>query len=274
MRYKLLFIVGSPRSGTTWLQKMIASHPSFVTGQESDFFTTIGEYHLRAYRQMLQYKDIRCGLSLPAYFTYDKYKNLIEEMFYEMINQVQEFDRSKIFLEKTPSHALYIDTIREILPQSKFVLIIRNPFDVVKSMLNASKSWGKGHFPATAKKAIETWYNHNKTAVDSLKKISTDNYRIIRYEALKEDIYNINQIFSLFDFNLTHEEIDLLYKKSIDYKIKIYGEFGNNKGKECIENSMFNYYTRKVQLDDLTHEEQMHIEEFLNKVEMYDEFIY
>ncbi|MBI3001835.1 MAG: sulfotransferase, partial [Deltaproteobacteria bacterium] len=33
-----MLIVGCPRSGTTWLQRLLASHPKIITGQESHVF--------------------------------------------------------------------------------------------------------------------------------------------------------------------------------------------------------------------------------------------
>lgn len=38
----IVFIVGSPRSGTTWLQRLLATHPQIKTGQESRIFEYVG----------------------------------------------------------------------------------------------------------------------------------------------------------------------------------------------------------------------------------------
>ena len=36
--HNMVFIVGAPRSGTTWLQRLLATHPRIRTGQESKLF--------------------------------------------------------------------------------------------------------------------------------------------------------------------------------------------------------------------------------------------
>src|SRR5439155_20968488 len=33
-----VFIIGAPRSGTTWVQRLMLSHPAIRGGQESNFF--------------------------------------------------------------------------------------------------------------------------------------------------------------------------------------------------------------------------------------------
>ena len=35
---EMIFLVGCPRSGTTWLQAMLSSHPTVYTGPETQFF--------------------------------------------------------------------------------------------------------------------------------------------------------------------------------------------------------------------------------------------
>ena len=36
----LVLIVGAQRSGTTWVQRLLASHPAIVSGQESHLFSS------------------------------------------------------------------------------------------------------------------------------------------------------------------------------------------------------------------------------------------
>src|SRR5262245_18200586 len=48
--HNLVFIVGSPRSGTTWLQRLLAAHAAIRTGQESKLFGSYIIAQLRAWR--------------------------------------------------------------------------------------------------------------------------------------------------------------------------------------------------------------------------------
>src|SRR5205085_953700 len=50
----LLFVVGCPRSGTTWIQRLLATHPCVRTGQESDLFDLYIGPQLRTWQHELE----------------------------------------------------------------------------------------------------------------------------------------------------------------------------------------------------------------------------
>ena len=54
----MLFVVGCPRSGTTWVQRLLATHPRIRTGQESDVFDQYIGPQLRAWEQELKPEEI------------------------------------------------------------------------------------------------------------------------------------------------------------------------------------------------------------------------
>src|SRR5713226_3907199 len=76
----LVFLVGSPRSGTTWLQGLIASHPAVHTGPETQFF---GAYH-SVETEYLREKDGRCGIS--EYLSKEAFYGLMAESFWTVVS--------------------------------------------------------------------------------------------------------------------------------------------------------------------------------------------
>jgi hypothetical protein len=70
---------------------------------------------------------------------------------------VVEKPKASFILEKTPYHVHTAREILELFPEAYFVHIIRDPRAVVASMLDASRSWGKGWAPRTAVSAAEAW---------------------------------------------------------------------------------------------------------------------
>src|SRR5918911_501808 len=65
----LVCVVGCPRSGTTWVQRLLAAHPSVRTGQESDVFDIYVGPQLRAWRRELDPTSSgRGGVGLACYF--------------------------------------------------------------------------------------------------------------------------------------------------------------------------------------------------------------
>src|SRR5687767_2097326 len=69
----LLFLVGCPRSGTTWLQRLLASHPRIRTGPESELFKYIGSQFALWRVHMERVRQGRGGSGLTGYFSDDEF---------------------------------------------------------------------------------------------------------------------------------------------------------------------------------------------------------
>jgi LPS sulfotransferase NodH len=227
----ILFIVGAPRSGTTWVQKILASHRLFITAQESEFFTSIALPVLNNYDQQLRYPSGRGGTGLPVYFRKSEIEHLLADMFYKMVSGVDGYVDKSLFIEKTPSHALTIDEINRVLPKSRFVHIVRNPVDVAASMMLASKTWGRVWAPKNILAASRMWRKHVTAAMQSFHHIEESRKITIRYEDLRVDpISVISQLVSHFSLPIHSSEIGGMISSSSEYKLKIYGEFGGVSG--------------------------------------------
>ncbi|MEO1132551.1 MAG: sulfotransferase [Cyanobacteria bacterium J06639_1] len=140
----LIFVVGSPRSGTTWLQSLLASHPAIVSGPESHFFVSM--------RSLLQTfekpQDRKLGLS--AYLSPDQFYEAIANLFLQAIAQLDlPAGDHRVFLEKTPHHSQYAKYILKAFPQAKFIHLVRDARAVVASSLRISQSWGRDWAPNT-----------------------------------------------------------------------------------------------------------------------------
>src|SRR5579872_7450610 len=75
----LLFVVGCPRSGTTWVQRLLATHPCIRTGQESDLFDLYVGPQLRTWQQELTADSSgRGAVGLGCYFTDDEFRRTLK----------------------------------------------------------------------------------------------------------------------------------------------------------------------------------------------------
>jgi sulfotransferase family protein len=179
----VLFLVGSPRSGTTWLQAMLSSHRSIYTGPETFFFSTFAE----AEKEYLRPKERRIGLA--EYLGKDDFYRLIREVFWFSISALPEpAAETKYFLEKTTNHCMCAEFILRTFPKARFIHIIRDPRAVVASILRASKSWGKTWAPQTARDATKMWsrvFLSGKRIKDLV--ANPDQYVEVRYEDLRTD---------------------------------------------------------------------------------------
>lgn len=184
----MVFLVGCPRSGTTWLQKLLAAHPKVGTGEESHFFSLYIGPQLRAWNDQ-KTRHFHDGLGHAAgpqaYFREEEFlailKNYVSALLKPIVDRLQP---DEWFLEKTPSHALYIPEIKQLLPDSRFIHLIRDCRDVVASLMTASRSWGASWAPSSAKLAAAMWVQHVEAVKIGARNLSSREFREIRYEEL------------------------------------------------------------------------------------------
>ena len=183
--HNLSFIVGCPRSGTTWLQRLLLCHPKVHSGQETDLFDMFIGPQLKSWRSLLNYELSGRPVGLPCYFREHEYLAILRRYMLELLEpMIGNLKEGEIFVEKTPSHALFIPEIMEMLPESRIIHILRDPRDVVASLLAASKSWGKHWAPKDATSAAHMWVQHVQAVQKSSSALPKDKFYELRYEDL------------------------------------------------------------------------------------------
>jgi hypothetical protein len=184
--HNLVFVVGCPRSGTTWVQRLLASHPRVRTGQESDLFDLYVGPQLRAWRRESDVNSSgRGGVGLACYWREEDFLHLLKDYAVQLLEpMVGGLGPGEIFVEKTPSHVLYVPEIVELLPEARFLHVLRDCRDVVASLLAAGKSWGSSWAPRKARGAALTWVAHVEAAREAAGRLPATQYCEVRYEDL------------------------------------------------------------------------------------------
>lgn len=184
----LVFLVGCPRSGTTWLQKLLASHPRIRSGEESHFFSLYVGPQLRAWNdQKTRHFNGGVGHAAgpQAYFHEEEFLAILQNYLSALLKPITDsLQPDEWFLEKTPSHALYIPEIKELLPDSRCIHLIRDCRDVVVSLMTASRGWGASWAPSSAKFAAAMWVQHVEAVRTAAKNLSCEEFCEVRYEDL------------------------------------------------------------------------------------------
>lgn len=205
----LVFIAGCPRSGTTWIQRLIASHPMIQTGQES--FVIPWYVHPIAQRWKKELKSSApSAIGLSAYLDEEHGKALVRSYVHMLIESVKgDLKPGMLFLEKTPDNSFYIEEIMQYLPKAKIIHIIRDCRDVVSSLLAASKTWGfKPWGDLNSYSAAKLWIRHLEAVKRSKHFIPTGQFFELKYESLldrAEDI--LDEIFRFLGVKWSKEEI-------------------------------------------------------------------
>jgi len=241
----IIFIVGCPRSGTTWLQKLLAYHPKVFTGQESDLFDMFIGSQLRSWKKFQYGEYTQRPTGLKSYMTEEQFISTLKEYLNALLKiMIGDLKNDEFFIEKTPSHALFISEINELLPKSKFIHVLRDVRDVVVSTLAASKSWGKTWAPNDASSAAQMWQNHVKAIQKSKRHLSENQFFEVRYEDLSnntekvlKNVYNFLEL-EWEESNILKAIIDNTFevtKISGGTPILIRGEYASKFGKEIKE---------------------------------------
>lgn len=182
------FIVGCPRSGTTWVQLLLAEHPNVVTAPETQIFA----YYLDGFRA--QWKREASGgedgsqgsAGLSQLLSDEEFDDLCRSTAQKVLDRIAYRDPdADMVLEKSPKHALHIEWIARLFPEANFIHVLRDPRDAVTSIMEAGKSWGRGWAPVHPADASRMW----KRNVGSARKggALTPRYMEVRYEALKRN---------------------------------------------------------------------------------------
>jgi hypothetical protein len=181
--HNLVFLAGCPRSGTTWLQRLLASHPKIHTGQESNVFTVHIGPQLQAWRKAAE-PQYRGGLGLACYFTEEEFLLLLKTYLLRLLEpMVGHLAPGELFLEKTPSNALFLPQIFELLPRARVIHVLRDARDVVSSLISG-EAWLSSWAPDDVRRAAYMWANHVRVVRDAVPKLPLQQFREVRYESL------------------------------------------------------------------------------------------
>lgn len=179
----MIFAGGCPRSGTTLLQRVIGAHPDVTSDQEFQFLPS----HILPLRQTMM-ASIDAG-NVNRIVDHDglddAFRNFVASIFEKKISE----SNATYFCEKTPSNALRVPELLELFPDATFILILRDPRDVVNSFKGVrqrylSKSLRPPRFVRSAAASIEELNRYLSASLDAAK--SDSRVLIVHYEDLVE----------------------------------------------------------------------------------------
>lgn len=191
-RVRPIFIVGAPRSGTSMLRFMLDRHPRIGLCDETHFFYYVysrrrhfGDLsdvrnRRRLVERYLEMKNIRvldldrdrlAGTLLQHATSYRLF-------FLILLTRYAEEEGKARIGEKSPDHALHVETLCRWYPGCRIVHLVRDPRAVVGSLKRMP--WARNSVMANAR-----WWRRNNEAPLAIR--HRDNYLRLRYEALVSD---------------------------------------------------------------------------------------
>ena len=198
-----VFIVGFPRSGTTWMMWLLARLPRVVTLQQSGLFhalrgferwwTTDHAFSKRADADgEAASSELNGGPMRGGGRGFDGTTSVLDRERYNALVRpicAHVFDRiasaspgTEVVVEQTPENMELEKSIRGLFPDAYFLHVVRDPRDAAVSMLKAAKAW-RNEFPGRPAHVANRWNEYIARARELRQ--STDRYLEIRYEDLK-----------------------------------------------------------------------------------------
>lgn len=200
----LAFVVGCPRSGTTWVQLLLAQHPAVTTTQETHLFQRyLGPLERRWRREMRAWEDEALagerGYGLSPLLDAPEFDELCRAFARGVLDRARgaprggegreppltEKPEARVLVEKTPGHLFHARFIHRLFPAARFVHVVRDPRAVTASLLRAGQTWWGGWAPRGAAEAARWWTEH----VEAGLRMRSEGVpcRTVFYERLHED---------------------------------------------------------------------------------------
>ena len=158
---QFLFIIGAPRSGTTWLQAMVGAHPLICTTDELKLFDFFTGPWAKSWESLLRLQNDGRGArrhGLTGVWSEDEFRHFLREFLERVYTRVLERKPEAIvILDKTPGYSEYVEHINWLVPQAKFIHLIRDGRDVVVSLQAASQGWAELWAPSKVESAAFLW---------------------------------------------------------------------------------------------------------------------
>jgi hypothetical protein len=183
--FQTLFIIGSPRSGTTMLQVLLGEHPQVATTVELTLFRRYAAPWLETWDEEKRNSDEgRWHQGLPFVWDRPTLESFLREFIDRAYTQLLASKPAATHvLDKHPANALHVELIRKFLPNARFIHVLRDGRDVACSMVSAARKIGYG--TKTIRDSAAIWKSHISGAREA--RALGDGFLEVRYEEMLKD---------------------------------------------------------------------------------------
>lgn len=253
-----IFVVGTPRSGTTLVSRILGNHPGVLSLGESNFFEDIW-----ARREEIGTLQRACEVQLAVdrlmnlfarYHEPDTQElvdravdpeNIIEAtmvsssgdygtLYTVFMGALARFVGARHICDDTPKHLYYLQDIFEILPHAKVIICTRD----VRDYLISYQNWWRRSPDSERIRALYhpiltsmLWRSSTNVALASLDKFTPEQVLLMRYEDLVDSPQSqVQKICSFLQLEYSDELLQLDNHNS-SFENSSTGIFGSSVGR-------------------------------------------
>lgn len=215
-----VFLFSLPRSGSTLLQRILATHPEVATGPEPSFLLPLlnigsSDEVVATFDQRFTAMAVEDFLASTddATETFDAMARAAAEAAYSRAGAGD----ARYFVDKTPKYHMVADDILRIFPEAPAIVIWRNPLAIIASLMG---TWGGGggrwnlqHFRLDLFQALPQ-------LIDTVGQ-HADRIQTVRYEDLVHDADKVAAtLFDYLDVDAAASDIALFNEVELDGRIQ------------------------------------------------------
>ena len=191
-----IFVVGSPRSGTSILTWCLGQHPNIFPVPESNW---MGDFALNV---AISYevgtaRDNQTILSAMDISRDEFFANFGQSINDLILSHRPDLERKRKmtrpptepkmrWVDGTPEYSLHIYALRKLFPEAVFIHLLRDVRDVVRSMLNFHRVAGT-HLVQNEQQAYKYWLRMVKACVQAEQAYGSHVVHRLPYNALIDD---------------------------------------------------------------------------------------
>jgi Flp pilus assembly protein TadD len=150
-----VFLVGFPRSGTTLLEQVLASHPDVAAMEERPCLIDSAKAFFGADADL----DRLAALS-------DAELQPWRDLYWKRVAETGTALTKPVFLDKLPLNAVFLPLIARLFPSAKILLALRDPRDVVLSCFRRRFAMNAGMFEFTELENTAVYYDAVMTLME------------------------------------------------------------------------------------------------------------
>ncbi len=172
-----VFLVGFPRSGTTLLQQVLAGHPELLTLEERENFRD-------AHGPLLMEPGaLERWSSIPAKTLTD-----LRRAYWRRVEQsLPENGKGAVYVDKLPLNLAVLPLIHLLFPESKIILALRDPRDVIVSCFRSRFVLNAAMVQFLSLENAARYYDVIMTAAEISRARLPLQLHVLRYEDLVSD---------------------------------------------------------------------------------------
>jgi hypothetical protein len=215
-----IIIIGSARSGSTWLQILLSSHPEVSTSIEFPFFCDYIQPLFMSWKEdkekinkEKESFNVSHRGALSLFWSESDFQKFLYRFTVEAHRKIlDKKSTAKYVIDKDQNNSTQIEAIHFILPEAKFIHIIRDGRDVICSKIAAKKEMGFGQ--GNIIDAANVWRSYVLQSRKA-KALSKRNYIEIKYEDLLLDGNSVlKKLFKFCNLKVTDKFIDKILRSN------------------------------------------------------------